>query len=138
VASVLDLGPRVPGSIPSLGQNPLFHNPPRRFWIRMLNNEVRVVFSMEHAGANRKSPNDTPWVTLNQRHSNPMSANLIPVPWRRSGYLHISKIGRVPAEYLQVPVEYLRSTAGYTWGGPAVYLRIACIPLMLVRIGIRN
>ena len=43
-----------------------------------------VTFSMGHAGASRKSPNDAPWETLSLRLSRPISAPLLTVArsWR--------------------------------------------------------
>ena len=44
-----------------------------------------VTFSMGHASASRKSPNDAPWETLSLRLSRPISAPLLTVArsWRR-------------------------------------------------------
>jgi len=44
----------------------------------------RVTFSMGHAGASRKSPNDAPWEKLSLRLSRPISAPLLTVArsWR--------------------------------------------------------
>ena len=73
-ASILwNTSPWVSGSLILVGRS-------ARWWIPMLNN--RVTFSMGHTGASRKSPNDTPWETLNQTISRPISAH----HWHWSGY----------------------------------------------------
>ena len=50
-----------------------------------------VTFSMGHAGASRKSPNDAPWETLSLRLSRPISVPFLTVArsWRHEKKVHI-------------------------------------------------
>jgi len=66
------LGPEVPGSILGFSKSWLSQN---RFRIPMLNKGGSYLLH-EYAGASRKSPYSTPWVTPSQRLSRPLSVNL--------------------------------------------------------------
>jgi len=73
----------------------------------------RVTFSMGHAGASRKSPNDAPWETLSLRLSRPISAPLLTVArsWRHEKKIPLFHSG-TRAYYHRQCLSQMANTAG--------------------------
>jgi len=96
VNSVLGLQLWVPGLIHRPGNNFVIHSTLLGLWIRR--SIYGCTFSMEHTGANGKSSNDVPWVTLSQRFSRPLltaalSWRQVEDPWQAVSFAcnHITR-----------------------------------------------